>query len=90
MAVAIYNEDRIELNRINPLIGGSTVDTLDQVRCAVAFLGQFHFHAGTASDTPETGIEAHNGAALLCSCVDSALYFEIEAITAKHEALKRA
>lgn len=90
MARAILTEDRLELNRLNPIIGGSTVDTLDQVRCAVSFLGQFHLHASTASASPETGVDAHNGAALLCACVETALHFEMEVLTAKHEALKCA
>jgi len=87
MALAIIPDDRIELNRVNPLIGGDLDETLRQVRAAVAFIGHGADHAALL-DAASLGAspDALRGEALLCAVIDVALAFEIEARAARHEA----
>lgn len=78
MARALISEDRLELGRINPIIGGSHADTLRLVRAAVAFIGASSENAaGLDAGTIGVSPDSSQGAALLCSCIDVALGFEI-------------
>lgn len=78
MARALISEDRLELGRINPIIGGSHADTMRLVRAAVAFIGTSAENAA-GLDAGAIGVspDSSRGAALLCSCIDVALGFEI-------------
>lgn len=89
MARAIIPDDRIEVGQFNPLVGGSIVDTLTQVRAAVAYIGHGADHAALL-DAGSLGASpaACRGEALLCACVDIALRFELAAMAAEHDADK--
>jgi hypothetical protein len=89
MPRAIIADDRIEVGQFNPLIGGSIVDTLTQVRAAVAFIGHGADHAALL-DAGSLGASptACRGQALLCACVDVALRFELAAMAAEDDANK--
>ena len=86
MARAILPEDRLELNRVNPLIGGDLDETLRQVRATVAFIGHGADHAALL-DGASVGVspEACRGEALLCACIDIALGFELDTLAARHD-----
>lgn len=89
MARAIIPDDRIEVGQFNPLIGGDIIDTLIQVRAAVAFIGHGADHAALL-DAASLGASpnALRGEALLCAVIDVALAFEIEAMAARYDAAK--
>lgn len=82
MARALVTEDRIELGHINPLIGGSAADTLSMIRAAVAYIGMAAQNAA-ALDSSSIGCSQNSclGEALLCSCIDTALSFEIHELS---------
>jgi hypothetical protein len=78
MARALISEDRVELGRLNPLIGGNAIDTLEMVRDAVAFIGHGANHAGLLDHSAlAANPAACRGEALLAQVIDVALRFEI-------------
>lgn len=82
MARALISEDRLELGRINPIIGGSHADTMRLVRAAVAFIGASAENAA-GLDAGAIGVspDSSRGAALLARCIDAALSFEISELS---------
>jgi len=82
MARALITEDRLELGRLNPLIGGDPADTLQLVRAAVAFIGHGADHAALL-DASSIGVSpaAYRGEALLARCIDIALKFEVDELS---------